>query len=84
MRSLHAVRLLCYLVSAHTLYTYIGNVDQINQAALIPEVNGLCQLADQGVSYLWNLVYTPISGDNCAALGQGQQSWTRPPHLEAC
>ena len=75
-RVLHGVRLLCYLVIAHTLYSYLDNVAQINKAVLMPEVSGLCQLADQGVSYLWNLVYTEVSSDNCAALGQGDQ-WYR-------
>ena len=75
-RILQGVRVLCYLVLGHTLYTYIDNVAQINEAVLRPGVSGLCQLADQGVSYLWNLVYTEVNSDNCAALGQGHQ-WYR-------
>jgi hypothetical protein len=66
------LRLACYAFLAHTVYAYLMNYQELRDATLIA-ASGVCELADQGVSFLRNLEYTQISASNCAALSSGGQ-----------
>ncbi len=66
-RSIHVVRLACYLGIAYAAYGYtINTLDYYNY----DEVSGLtdlCQIADQGRSLQLDVVtYEPITAENCA------------------
>jgi len=68
---IHAVRLICYAFLAHTIYAYVGEVHALMQAVPLSGINDLCQLAEQGVSFTYNLAYTVVEQSNCSTLSTG-------------
>ena len=65
---MHGVRLVCYVFLAHTIYAYSIAVMDLYPTKPVPGVNSLCELADQDLSYTYNLDYTIIDSTNCAEL----------------
>lgn len=66
-----AVRVICYAFLAHTLYAYITNYIELSQSPMLAQYSSLCQMTDQGFSFLRNLSYTAIDASNCGALANG-------------
>ena len=64
------LRIACYGFLAHTVYAYVMNFVELRDATLIA-ASGVCELADQGISFLRNLEYTDITSANCATLSAG-------------
>ena len=73
------IRLCCYVVLAHTPYAYAMTVYDLSQAPIIEGVTDLCQLADQNLSYAYNLVYTKITDGNCSELSTASQFFFNDP-----
>ena len=73
------IRLCCYVVLAHTPYAYAMTVYDLSQAQIIEGVTDLCQLADQNLSYAYNLVYTKITDGNCSDLSTAKQFFFNDP-----
>ena len=73
------VRLCCYVVLAHTPYAYANTVYDLTQASIIDGVTELCQLADQNLSYAYNLVYTKITDENCSELSSATEFFFNDP-----
>ncbi len=65
---IHGVRIICYAFLAHTIYAYAGDVIALEQEEPLAGIADLCQLADQGMSYTYNLAYTIVDQSNCASL----------------
>jgi hypothetical protein len=65
---IHGVRLVCYGFLAHTIYAYSGDVLSLTGETPLADINNLCQLAGQEISYTYNLVYTLLDQSNCATL----------------
>ena len=78
IRSL-VIRMCCYVVLAHTPYAYAMTVYDLSQAPIIEGVTDLCQLADQSLSYAYNLVYTKITDGNCSELSTARQFFFNDP-----
>ena len=75
------LRIACYGFLAHTVYAYLMNFAELRNASVVA-ASGVCELADQGVSFLRNLVYTEISAGNCATLSAGGQLFQiEGPHV---
>ena len=75
------VRIICYGFLAHTVYAYVMNFVDLRDATMIA-ASGVCELADQGISFLRNLEYTEISAANCATLSTGGQLFQiEGPHV---
>ena len=71
-RSVHGLRLLCYLFVLHTVYAYSVEVYEVYfEVKPVPEVSNLCQVADGPISFVYNQKYTYLNEDNCAELGTG-------------
>ena len=68
---IHAVRIVCYLFLAHTIYAYAGIGLTLQQALPLAGITDLCQLANQGISYIDNLAYTVVNQSNCSGLSAG-------------
>ncbi len=68
---IHGVRVICYAFLAHTIYAYADILLTMEQALPLAGVTDLCQLANQGISYIDNLAYTVIEQSNCASLSLG-------------
>jgi len=73
------IRVVCYISLGHTLYAYSVYVQELNSAVLIEGVSSLCQLVGEDVSYAYNLVYSQITADNCAALSTANQFYYIDP-----
>ena len=74
-----AVRVCCYVVLAHTPYAYAITIYDLSQATLIAGVDDLCQLADQNLSYAYNLVYTKRNDENCSQLSSATEFFFNDP-----
>lgn len=66
--TVRGIRLLCYAMIAHTIYAFVVTVIGLQPTVPARDVSGLCDLADNDISYVYNLEYTKISSQNCEAL----------------
>lgn len=62
-----------YIVILQTSYAYIVDVFDWYKATPLPAVSNLCDLADQGYSFLRNLRYLEITSDTCATIANDGQ-----------
>lgn len=75
-RTLHGIRLLCMIMIAHTVFAWAGTVVDYGATRPVENVSSLCQLADEDVSFVYNLNYTQVDADNCQALsGESRFFW---------
>jgi len=66
--SLRAVRALCYLFIAHTVYSYSGAlIDSYNVPFALSEGLSACDFADHDIYWFSMLTYEPITAANCAS-----------------
>ncbi len=70
---MHGARIICYFLLAHTIYAYSIGIIDLYPTQPVPEVDGLCQLADQDISYTYNLDYTVIDSTNCSQLSNARE-----------
>jgi hypothetical protein len=69
----HGIRLLCFLMIAHTVYAFAVAVADHSDTAPVEHVATLCGLSGQGVSYVYNLEYTEINDKTCESLSSGSR-----------
>ena len=72
-RTVHGVRLVCYLMIAHTVYAYAVSVMQLQPTVAVPDATDLCDLAEADVSYVYNLEYTALDENTCGGLSDATQ-----------
>jgi hypothetical protein len=73
-KTLHAGRILCYIFLAHTIVAYSANVvDLERKVSVVPEVESLCELVDQEISFTSTMVYTLIDEENCRGLSDASE-----------
>ncbi len=70
-RSLHVLRLVCYVFLAHTIYAWGDEVYNVQNLQPDQEFTSVCQMADLDISFTRNFKYTLIDGKNCSTLGSG-------------
>ncbi|MFT6286396.1 MAG: hypothetical protein ACJAYC_002315 [Halieaceae bacterium] len=73
---MHGIRLICILFLAHTLAAYWTSAIALNGLVPVENVQNLCQLSDQGVSYGFNLSYTELDETNCETLSSASEFYT--------
>ena len=73
-RAVHWVRLLCYLMLAHTIFAYAVEVIELRESRPVSGIDTLCELAERNRSFVYNLEYTEITAGNCAEVG-GEGPW---------
>ncbi len=79
MRLVHGVRLVCYLVLAHSIYAFGIIYWDISSAQAVEGATHLCQLLGQDLSFVRNIEYTTITAENCNGLSSaGQFFYTEP------
>ena len=69
--SLQIIRILAYVLVLHTMYAYVGIALDFEESTML-ETRDVCALAGQDLSFLRNLLYTPIEAGNCASLTTGE------------
>lgn len=67
VRLMHAVRIICFLFIAHTVYAFADNVWDLYQLDSVPE-SSLCSFSDDDLSYAQNLSYTDVDAETCTQL----------------
>lgn len=67
-KTVHGVRILCYLIIAHTVFAYAITAVDYSSTRPVADATSLCDLADQDVTFVHNLDYTAVTGENCASL----------------
>jgi hypothetical protein len=73
-RTLHLSRIVASVLLAHTLYAYVTDaVDLERKVTVLPGVTSLCEIADQDVSFAYNMEYTTIDSHNCAELSDATE-----------
>lgn len=67
-RTVRGVRLLCFVMIAHTVIAYTETVVNYTPTLPVIGVTDLCDLADDNISFVYNLEYTSVTSNSCADL----------------
>jgi hypothetical protein len=70
-RAFLAIRAVCYIFLAHTVFAAATAWMDLRQAKPSPAIASLCEISEQGISFTRNLDYTLIEQVNCAGLPAG-------------
>ena len=65
---IRGIRVVCYILLAHTLIAYTSEVVDLENAPPVDEVSTLCDMTERNVSFVRNLKYTVIDENNCKEL----------------
>jgi len=66
--SIHGVRLICYVLLAHTVLARVTTLNDFLAVEQTMEVTNLCQVADQEISFGENYRYAIVDESNCTEL----------------
>ncbi|MDX1460233.1 MAG: hypothetical protein R3348_04180 [Xanthomonadales bacterium] len=77
--SVHGIRLLCYLMLAHTVFARVSTVQDFEAVQAAENVQNLCQLVGQEVYFGENYEYQLVTTENCEALAEGNEFWFTEP-----
>ena len=66
--AVRGVRLLCYAMIAHTLYTAVLTTINLQPTVVVENVSDLCNMVDEEVAYVYNLEYTDVTRESCETL----------------
>ena len=72
-QAVHAVRLVCFVMIAHTIYAYTDTVIDYLPTVPVENVSALCDMTNDNVSYVYNLEYTTIENETCGELSTASQ-----------
>ena len=70
---IHAARIICFLMILHTVYAFANTVDEYAATVPVENAASLCDLADDDVSFVYNLDYTNVNEDTCGNLSTASQ-----------
>ena len=72
-KTVHSVRLVCFVLILHTVYAFAVTVIDYQPTVAVENVSSLCDIADDDVSYVYNLKYTEITEQSCSRLSNESQ-----------
>ncbi len=72
------IKLIAFCLIGHTLYVNFTALTEILGPVSASTALDLCELADTGQSWSFNLDYTVITSETCDALPQAPQYWEMP------
>lgn len=76
LKLMHAVRCVCYLFLAHTIYANASAMFDMLEDKPLAERASVCDYVGQDVSFTFNYHYTAIDKNNCAQLNDGSQLYS--------
>jgi hypothetical protein len=79
--TIHAVRLLCYVMLAHTVWARYNTLDDFLIVEQSAEITNLCQVADQEISFGENYRYEIVDQVNCIELSQDDTFFMLDPSV---
>lgn len=71
--TIRGARLACYVMLAHTIFSFSDDVADLMATVPVENVTTLCELVDADVSYVHNLEYTEVTELTCAGLSTASQ-----------
>lgn len=80
-RTMHGIRLLCYVFLAHSVYAYASACLDLSRVIAETGVTQLCQLLAPDVSFTRNLEYVDLTASNCGDLSTGSSFYFVEPGL---
>ena len=72
-RAVHGARIVCFLMIAHTVVAYVISANEIAPTVIVDDASSACDVADQDISWVYNLEYTDITSENCATLSNATE-----------
>ncbi len=72
-RTVRGIRLICYVLLAHTVYVFMIVVINLQPTVAAEDVSNLCDIAGTDVSYVFNLEYTEVDEETCRELSDESQ-----------
>ncbi len=72
-KTVHGVRIVCFLMLAHTVIAYLASANEIAPTVLVENAASPCDVADQDLSWVYNLKYTDITSENCTSLSDATE-----------
>ncbi len=67
-RTVHGVRIIAYLMIAHTVFAFVDGVLEYVELRPVEGVSNLCDMTDRDVSFVYNLEYTAVNASTCTTL----------------
>ena len=64
-KTVHGVRIACFVMIAHTVFAFANTVIEYQPTIVVENASSFCDVADQGISHVYNLEYTEITAQNC-------------------
>ncbi len=72
-KAIHAARLICFLMILHTVYAFAVTVVEYEATVPVDNASSLCDLSDEGLSFVYNLDYTEVNAETCGELSNASQ-----------
>jgi hypothetical protein len=72
-RTVRGIRLLCYVLIAHTVYAFVITLIDLQPTVVVEDVSNLCDMTGADVSYVYNLEYTEVNAQTCGELSDESQ-----------
>ena len=67
-KTVHGIRIACFLMLAHTVIAYVVEASELTPTVVVEDAASVCDVADQDLSWVYNLKYTDITSENCAGI----------------
>jgi hypothetical protein len=72
-KTVHGVRLVCFAMILHTVYAFAVTVIEYRPTVIVENVSSLCDMANDEISYVYNLEYTEVTEQTCRGLSDETQ-----------
>lgn len=79
--TIHGFRAVCYVLLAHTVFERGTAIVEFKAAKPAPQIESLCELAGDEVSFGRNYRYTRIDQSNCGSLSSGSSFYFLEPSV---
>jgi hypothetical protein len=73
LNAVHAVRLVCFVLIAHTVYAFSNTVYDFSKTQPIENASSLCDLVNDDLYFVFNLEYTDITKETCTDLSNAEE-----------
>ncbi len=71
--TVRGLRVVCFIMIAHTVVAYTDSVVELHPTVPVAGATSLCDVADEDLSFVFNLEYTDVTAENCAELSSATQ-----------
>ena len=72
-KTVHGLRLACFAMILHTVYAFAVTVIEYRPTVVVENVSSLCDMANEYISYVYNLEYTEVTEQSCGSLSNETQ-----------